>query len=646
MNECKVIVPNLDRRPDRWRWTMATLTAQGVPRNKIERFASFDGLEFLRHPDAVDRMRMVIRDQFGKMPSWLKIAREIREWSWARTWYTIMTRIMRGTEPAIVMVDDTSLSFTYDDICMHLETLGKEEYPLAAIQYKAHNTFIPNCRLTERLSLIPEMQYGFYGVGDSINLYTPLGAQKMLEFIDAPALDCDDMMLFLRRGDRKTEYTTIRHMRRGNSESVSFAFAFAGDPRGCYSTPKAQPLKSLKEDNPNYVMKGRQDRGNFRRRKWSLGEIPLPRVFDNIKYNLIFMFYDEGYLELEPMVHPEIMFRNYAYRSSFLSNEHIEERRNYGKENFAQMNGIKAKSVCEIACNDGYMLNRYAEEGMVKVVGVEPAVNLHQYISPAVHVYPDFFNHKVAHKIATEHGKFDIVHAHNVLAHTPDPVGILMGLSELMHDNSVLVLEFEYLIDMLEKVQFYHMYHEHYFYFGLGGLMEFLKCVPPLHIFKAERVEAQGGSILCALTKSEKHDDEEILKTLLKSEREYLNRQGVIDDFVENTERQLKSFVKYINAQPIDSVQGLFANAKAVVILNLALSHGLELDRFRGFYDDAEELQGNKLPGTEIEIFPTSEMSDSNEYCTVLFAPNLTELAREKYGVNTVNVEDVLEGTI
>lgn len=76
------------------------------------------------------------------------------------------------------------------------------------------------------------------------------------------------------------------------------------------------------------------------------------------------------------------------------------------------------------------------------------------------------------------------------------------------------------------------------------------------------------------------------------------------------------------------------------------VANGLELDWFRGFYDDAAELQGIQLPGTDIEIYPTSEMLNSRKYPTVVFEPNLTTLAREKYEVIAVNGKDILEGAI
>ena len=650
MNEYKVILPNLDRRPDRWQFSLELLLAQGVPRDKIERFPAFDVLEFRGLPDWQKRIRESISAQFGCVPFFLERKRRDGDWAWSRTWYTILTKIASGSETVLLLVDDILHRFTYDETCQHIELLEKEQNPLAIVNYRCcpyPDGIIRMYTRTEWLDNIPGMMYGLSAVGDACVLYTPLGAQRVLDFIDAPERDEDGFMIHCKNG----RYEALRTFRQGTApELAAMATVFMKDTRGCYSMPQGR-IDSWK---PNYKIKtakmAREDRVEPPRRlvkTRAIGKIPLPRAFDfDSKYTLDFMSYEQqGYLELRSIVHPTLMFQNYGYRSSLLSDQHIEERQNYGKTAFISCAGTAPKSVLEIASNDGYLLNRYAEERL-NAVGVEPATNLHQYIDSRCHVYGEFFNLNVAQKIADEHGTFDIVHAHNVLGHTPDPVGMLLGLSKLMHERSVLVLEFEYLIDMLEKVQFYHMYHEHYFYFAIAGLQEFLKCVPPLHIMRAERVEAQGGSILCALTKSEKHDDDETLKSLLESEREYLNRPGVIDDFVANTECQLKSFVKHINAQPIRSVQGLFANAKAVVILNLALSHGLELDRFRGFYDDATELQGNKFPGTNIPILRCGEMEASNKYPTVLFAPNLKDSAKTKFNVDAISVSDILEGKV
>lgn len=142
---------------------------------------------------------------------------------------------------------------------------------------------------------------------------------------------------------KKGIYDTLRAFRLGTTPSkVSMALVFLKDARGCYSFPEGR----IDDYEPKYKIKSvkmdRQDRVHPPRRKTEtklFGKIPLPRRFDvDTKYTLDFVSYvEQGYLELKSIVHPTMMFQNYGYRSSLLSDNHTEERRNYAKTAFEQI---------------------------------------------------------------------------------------------------------------------------------------------------------------------------------------------------------------------------------------------------------------------------------------------------------------------
>ena len=205
-----------------------------------------------------------------------------------------------------------------------------------------------------------------------------------------------------------------------------------------------------------------------------LGNIPLANRLEtpHERYELGFRWLGEGNLRLTEFVDPKLMFSNYAYRSSTLSAEHVSSRMTYARRIYGVLNRTrKPTSVCEVACNDGYMLNRYAgnDDRFTTIVGVEPAANLHRYIDDKVYTYARLMNARIGASIWNLHGAFDIIHAHNVLAHTPNPVDLLNGIGAVMDSHSVAVVEFQYLVDLLTNTQFYHFYHEHYYYYTVAG---------------------------------------------------------------------------------------------------------------------------------------------------------------------------------
>ena len=411
-----------------------------------------------------------------------------------------------------------------------------------------------------------------------------------------------------------------------------------------------------------------------------LGSIPLANKLEtpHEKYELGFRWMGEGNLRLTEFVDPSLMFSNYAYRSSTLSSEHVSSRMTYARRIYDRLNRTrKPRSVCEVACNDEYMLNRYAgnDDRFTTIVGGEPAANLHRYIDDKVYAYARLMNARIGASIWNLHGAFDIIHAHNVLAHTPNPIDLLNGIGAMMDAHSVALVEFQYLVDLLTNTQFYHFYHEHYYYYTVAGFANVAEKAG-LEMVTAKRVEAQGGSILCTLVRKGDYRDKDIpptgdyrgrgesltgeksrleasptrdditddLNRIAHFERNYFSRGDIFANFMKRTERKLKNFVTYVNAQPPGTLAGVFASAKATVILNLAVERGLELDRFTCFHDDAEEKWGHSAPGTEIPIRPMRMIEKTNGRA-ILFESSLKELVTHRFpDVEIINVGDVFGG--
>ena len=77
----------------------------------------------------------------------------------------------------------------------------------------------------------------------------------------------------------------------------------------------------------------------------------------------------------------------------------------------------------------------------------------------------------------------------------------------MMDAHSVAIVEFQYLVDLLTNTQFYHFYHEHYYYYTVAGFANVAEKAG-LEMVMAKRVEAQGGSILCAQVRKGDYRDE------------------------------------------------------------------------------------------------------------------------------------------
>lgn len=116
--------------------------------------------------------------------------------------------------------------------------------------------------------------------------------------------------------------------------------------------------------------------------------------------------------------------------------------------------------ILEIACNDGSLLRRLAKAGHT-TLGVDPAANLAADARRSgLEVITDFWPCPNALKGR----RFDLVVAMNVLAHTPDPVGFLRGVADVLAQDGLCIVQTSQ-AGMLVNGEFDTIYHEHYSFF-------------------------------------------------------------------------------------------------------------------------------------------------------------------------------------
>ena len=83
----------------------------------------------------------------------------------------------------------------------------------------------------------------------------------------------------------------------------------------------------------------------------------------------------------------------------------------------------------------------------------------------------------VGSELRATHGKARAVIGNNVLAHVDDTAGFLQGAADLIDDDGVVIVEVPYAREMLERVEYDTIYHEHLCYFSVTALARLAK--PP-----------------------------------------------------------------------------------------------------------------------------------------------------------------------
>src|SRR5271165_180792 len=171
-------------------------------------------------------------------------------------------------------------------------------------------------------------------------------------------------------------------------------------------------------------------------------------------------------VQIDYDVAPQELFRDYVYFSSY-SDDWLAHARRYC-EMARRRFGLDGRSlVVELASNDGYLLKNFLEMG-IKVQGIDPSDTVAAAAERlGVPTLVRFFGEALARDLAREGRSADLIIANNVLAHVPDLNDFIAGIARLLKPDGEATLDSPHLFNLIDKVDFDTIYHEHYSYFSL-----------------------------------------------------------------------------------------------------------------------------------------------------------------------------------
>lgn len=201
------------------------------------------------------------------------------------------------------------------------------------------------------------------------------------------------------------------------------------------------------------------------------------------------------HLQLSHIVNPDLMFRNYLYVSG--TSQTLKNYFEFFAHKTLEYNST-AKTVLDIACNDGTQLDFYKKLGL-ETFGIDPAKNLHETaISKGHTIVCDYFNTTTVSSFGGR--TFDIITAQNVFAHTKYTVDFLESCKQLMSDNSVLFIQTSQ-ANMVENNEFDTIYHEHLSFFNTNSMKRVVeRC--GLVLSDVFKTDIHGTSYVFVITKN------------------------------------------------------------------------------------------------------------------------------------------------
>ena len=241
-----------------------------------------------------------------------------------------------------------------------------------------------------------------------------------------------------------------------------------------------------------------------------------------------------------------LFLNDYAYLSGVSKtwHNHCNKFKNYCIKNFKLKKNDK---IIEIASNDGTLL-KYFKKNNFNVLGIEPTLSTAKIARKnGIKTNVEFFGYAQSKILKKKYSSVKLIVANNVLAHVDDINDFVKGISNLTSNETIISVEFQYVVNIIQKNQFDTIYHEHFSYYSLSSFEQLISKYN-LKIFDVKKIHTHGGSLRVFLCK--KNVNKKISSNTYKIKNNEknigVNNMKFYNNFSKNVLSLKKSFQKFI----------------------------------------------------------------------------------------------------
>jgi SAM-dependent methyltransferase len=331
----------------------------------------------------------------------------------------------------------------------------------------------------------------------------------------------------------------------------------------------------------------------------------------------VYVCLDCGLIQIRDNV-PQDFFRDYVYVPSASSIMH-HHFAGFADALTGRYLDLPDSFVIDIGCNDGLFLKCLKDRG-VRTLGIDPATNIIELArEKGLEIINEYFNPEIASEVKEKYGPASAVVTTNTFHHIDDLDSFTEGVTILLGENGIFVIELPYALEIVKQNEFDGVYHEHLSQFTVKSLVDLFQRFD-MEVFHVDLLEIHGGSMRAfARRKIGSNSVSSVVSELLARETENgLFSASTYDAFRERVEQNKKALVTLLRKLKAEGkkLAGYGASARGNTLLNY---YGIGTDLLDYIVDKNSLKQGLYTPGMHIPVFAAEKiLEDKPDYVLVV----------------------------
>lgn len=302
----------------------------------------------------------------------------------------------------------------------------------------------------------------------------------------------------------------------------------------------------------------------------------------------------------------ELFPQTYHYRSRFTADV-LNGMADLVNSCETRLSTLKNKTVLDIGCNDGSLLDFFRAKGSL-TVGIEPTGAYIDAENNGHRIYNTYLSADVAKTVIKDHGQPDVITFTNVFAHIENLAEVFAAIKILMSPTTMIVIENHYLGSILALNQFDTFYHEHPRSYSFSSFIEIAKNLG-VTIGGVEFPSRYGGNIRVFMGGSFMPYPLDNIK-ILNEESKYRDKFIILQSNINKWQLKKNQLIEQIIKQNKHIPGKAFPGRAAILIKML----GIDKTMMPFIFEKPGSMKiGHYVPGTRIPIISDDELFHSKD---------------------------------